>query len=129
MSFCTAVNCMDGRVQTPVAEFAKDRFGVTYVDTVTEAGPVRALAAAGDPATAASIERRVAISVEDHGSAGVVVVAHAECAGNPVDDDTQLRQLGEACARLADTFPGLPVLGLWVDETRRVRVTEEHGGG
>ncbi len=39
MSFCTAINCMDGRTQLPVIEFLKNKLSVEYVDTVTEPGP------------------------------------------------------------------------------------------
>ena len=44
MSFCTVVNCMDGRVQLPVIRYLQDRIEVLYVDSVTEPGPVRSLA-------------------------------------------------------------------------------------
>jgi hypothetical protein len=44
MTFCTVVNCIDGRVQLPVIEFLKNRFGVDFVDCITEAAPVRILA-------------------------------------------------------------------------------------
>ena len=52
MSFCTAINCMDGRTQLPVIEFLKDKFGVEFVDTITEPGPVRILADQPDSAQA-----------------------------------------------------------------------------
>ena len=43
MSFYTAINCMDGRVQLPVIYYLKERFGVPYVDVITEPGPVALL--------------------------------------------------------------------------------------
>ena len=39
MSFCTAINCMDGRVQLPVIRFLQERFKVDYVDVISEPGP------------------------------------------------------------------------------------------
>ena len=39
MSFCTVVNCMDGRVQLPVIRYLQERFEVPYVDSITEVGP------------------------------------------------------------------------------------------
>jgi len=36
--FAVAINCMDGRVQTPVAEWMKKHLGVDYVDMITEPG-------------------------------------------------------------------------------------------
>ncbi len=44
MSFCTVVNCIDGRVQLPVINYLADYFDVDYVDSITEAGPVAILA-------------------------------------------------------------------------------------
>lgn len=51
MSFCTAINCMDGRVQLPVINFLMRRFSVEYVDSVTDAGPVKILAEHTDRVT------------------------------------------------------------------------------
>lgn len=39
MSFCTVINCIDGRVQMPVNQYMQQRFKVKYVDTITEPGP------------------------------------------------------------------------------------------
>jgi hypothetical protein len=36
--FATAIDCIDGRAQDPVAAWIRARFGVRYVDTVTQAG-------------------------------------------------------------------------------------------
>ena len=110
--FCTVVNCMDGRVQRPVNRFLRERFGVPFVDTITEPGPVRLLAAAdGVPETLAG---RLRISLEAHGSVGVAVAAHPDCAGNPVPDARQREQLAAAVRVLAAAVPDRPVLGLWV---------------
>ena len=83
MGFCTVVNCMDGRVQEPVIAWLKEYFGVAFVDSVTEPGPNGILAAGEGAAVIASIEARVRISVEKHGSVGIAVVGHHDCAGNP----------------------------------------------
>ncbi len=114
MSFCTVVNCMDGRVQLPVIRYLQDRFEVLYVDSVTEAGPVRSLAAPGDETVSQSILRRVGVS-KTHGSKVVAVVAHDDCAGNPEDETTQRRQVEEAVDFIAGRFPNVLVLGLWLD--------------
>ena len=44
MIFCTAINCMDGRVQAPVNAYLRTRFNADYVDAVTEPGPALVLA-------------------------------------------------------------------------------------
>lgn len=112
MSFCTVINCMDGRVQDPVNRYLRERFGVDYVDVITSAGPVRRVASGNDD----PLMRRVDVSVLKHGSRGIAVVAHHDCAGNPRGEEDQRGQLRQAVSRLAESYPGLPVLGLWVDE-------------
>ncbi|MGB3082317.1 MAG: carbonic anhydrase, partial [Candidatus Omnitrophota bacterium] len=42
-SFATAINCIDGRAQKPVTEFAIRKFKVDYVDLITEPGPDKVL--------------------------------------------------------------------------------------
>jgi hypothetical protein len=49
MAFCTAVTCMDGRVQLPVNAYLRERFGADFVDTITEPGPNAVLAGAAMP--------------------------------------------------------------------------------
>ncbi len=113
MSFCTVVNCMDGRVQLPVIRYLQDRFEVLYVDSITEAGPVKSLARPVDETVSQSILRRVAMS-RKHGSKVVAVIAHDDCAGNPEDETTQRRQLEEAVDLMAGRFPDMLILGLWL---------------
>jgi len=115
MSFATAVNCVDGRVQEPVREHLVERFGVAYVDMITEAGPVALLADEQQSPLTRSIFERVAISVDKHQSSGIAVIAHHDCAGNPVDEATQRSQLGRAVRFVASRYPKLPVVGLWVN--------------
>ena len=35
MTFCTAVNCMDGWAKLPVIKYLQDRFNVEHVDSIT----------------------------------------------------------------------------------------------
>lgn len=122
--FATAVNCMDGRTQLPVIEWMKREFGVEYVDSVTEPGPIKILAEAPESAQAKSILGRVAISVEKHGSRNVVIVAHFDCAGNPVPKETQLGQLARALATVRGWGFPAEVVGVWVDDSWQVHCTE-----
>ncbi len=92
-TFVTAINCMDGRVQLPVIEYLKNKFGVDYVDMITEPGPIKFLAENVDKITVESIRKRVEISVVKHGSKVVAIVGHDDCAGNPVDRATQVEQI------------------------------------
>jgi len=118
MSFCTAINCMDGRVQLPVTTFLKQRFGVDYVDMITEPGPNRVLAKQTSLSLVESILARVRISVEKHGSTAVAIAGHHDCAGNPADEAAQtadtlaaVKYIRERCTRYGD----VALIGLWVD--------------
>lgn len=116
MAFCTAVNCMDGRVQLPVIHYLAERFNVEYVDSITDPGPNLILARRSDKGIVDSIERRVSISVNKHKSIGIAVVGHHDCAGNPSQPSEQIEQTLESVRYLQEKFPDVPVIGLWVDE-------------
>lgn len=120
-TFGCAINCMDGRVQGPVAEWVKTNFGVQYVDMVTEAGPDGILARGTSPLSE-SIRSRVQISTGPHGARVVIVAGHAGCAGNPVSPEQHQADVRAAMGTVASW--GLPVtmVGLWVDESGAVTV-------
>lgn len=115
MSFCTAINCMDGRTQVPVNEYLRDLLKIEYVDTVTEAGPVRILGDEPDSPLAQTILNRVDISTGKHGSLCVAIVAHHDCTGNPASEEEQKGQLDRAVRFMAGRYPLIRILGLWVD--------------
>jgi len=118
--FASAINCVDGRTQLPVIEWMKRECGVDYVDSITEPGPVRILADAADAPALDSIRRRLSISVTRHGSTRVAIVAHADCAGNPVDRETQLGQLRSAATTVAAWGFGVRVYLLWLGDSWQV---------
>ena len=120
MSFCTAVNCMDGRVQLPVIRYLRDRFNAEYVDSITEPGPNLILAKRTDEDLVQSILRRVRISVERHSSVGIALAGHHECAGNPATRQEQKQHLIAGIEFLRRQYPNIPIIGLWVDEKWRV---------
>jgi hypothetical protein len=119
-TFAAVVNCMDGRTQLPAIEWVKRECGVDYVDSITEPGPVRILAEATDAPGLESILRRLTISVARHGSRRVAIVAHADCAGNPVDKETQVNQLRSAAATVLSWGLGVQVDLLWVNDNWQV---------
>lgn len=119
-SFATVINCMDGRVQEPVIAWMKSKYGVEYVDAITEPGPICMLAHNADEAAVESMRRRVDISVNKHGSHVVAVVAHYDCAGNPVGKGEQMVQLSSAMDTVKSWGFTADVLGLWVDEEWQV---------
>ncbi|MCX8025758.1 MAG: hypothetical protein N3A60_11195 [Thermanaerothrix sp.] len=116
MSFCTAINCMDGRVQLPVIRYLQARFDAPFVDMITEPGPNLILADRSNALKIQSILERLAISVQKHASVGIAVVGHHDCAGNPAPRQTQIAHLQEAVRFLKTHYESLPIIGLWVDE-------------
>ena len=120
MSFCTAINCMDGRVQLPVIHFLQKRFDAEYVDAITDPGPNRILSEQADKNTIESILLRVGISVNKHGSKGIAMVGHYDCAGNPAGKDEQDSQTRTAVALLKEHFGDTEIIALWVDENWNV---------
>jgi len=111
---------MDGRVQLPVIRHMQKRFEVDYVDVVSEAGPNLILATRTKIELVESILARVDISVSRHGSVGIAVVGHHDCAGNPGSKSEQEAQIRDALAVIRQRYGGVPSVGLWVDETWEV---------
>lgn len=119
MKFCTAINCIDGRVQLPVIEYLKERFSADYVDCVTEAGE-DLIMSEHEPARVEATLRCVQISLERHDSKQIAIAGHHGCAGNPVSKDKHIEQIKEAVRFLKTQFPKIEIIGLWVDENWEV---------
>jgi hypothetical protein len=119
MTFASAVACIDGRIQRPVAEWVRRNYQVDHVDMVTEPGADAALWR-GDETVTASVVRRLKVSRDAHATRVVAVSGHADCAANPVDEGQHVEHIARAAQRLRSLFPGLIVIGLWVDEEGEV---------
>ena len=119
MTFCTAINCMDGRVQLPVINYLMRYFEADYVDSVTETGPNLILAEQKNEALIQSIITRVKVSVEKHKSVGIAVVGHNDCVGNPAQKEEQFTHLEKSVEVLSQYF-NVPIVALWVDENWKV---------
>lgn len=119
-NFATAINYMDGRTQRPVIEYMRNKYGVDYVDMITEPWPIRILAENRDEMVLNSIKRRVEISTVKHGSKRIAIVGHYDCAGNPVEEEIQLRQISKSIKTVQSWgFKG-EIIGLWIDENWKV---------
>lgn len=119
MTFSTVINCMDGRIQLPVIQYLQKEFGIEYVDSITEPGPIGILTEPNHPLTN-SILRRLDISIDIHKSTNLAIVAHHDCAGNPQSKAVQLEQLTKAIEFIQAQYAELKIIGLWVDENRQV---------
>ena len=113
-TFGTTINCMDGRTQQPVNDWIKKNYGVDYVDVITEPGPDEIMAHRHKELMP-SIKTRVLISVEKHGSGVIVVVAHDDCAGNPVSKDEHLGHLRKAMEALRSWELPVEIVGVWLE--------------
>lgn len=121
-NFVTAINCMDGRVQKPVMDFAIAKFGADYVDIVTEAGPDNILSENKDIDTIESIKKRVLISVEKHESKVIIIAGHHDCAGNPVEKEMHYKHIRESVENIKKWNFDVEVCGVWVDESWGVQL-------
>lgn len=117
MSFCTSINCIDGRVQQPALDYLTQRYGVQYVDTVTEPGPNGILNRQDDPELIDSMLRCVDVSVRRHHSVAIAVIGHYDCHGNPGDVNRQNADTCGAVRFLRGRYPDTPVIGLYIDES------------
>lgn len=112
--FGTVVTCLDGRTHRKVSDYLTATFGVRYLDTITTAGAVKHLAETTEQTP--FLLENVDISMAKHGSNQIAVVAHHDCAGNPIPENAQKRQLLAATAVVADRRPDAEVMALWVNE-------------
>ena len=119
MSFYTAINCMDGRIQESVANYIKKKYNVLFVDMITGAGPVKILSNKKTE-NLESIISCIDISLKKHKSKGIAIVAHYDCAGNPVPDEEQKKLLKKAVIFLENKYINVSVCGLWVDKNKKV---------
>ena len=119
--FVTVINCMDGRAQYPAWQYLTNKYGVDYVDSITEPGPIKFLSENKDQATVDSIKRRVEISLVEHGSRHLAVVGHFDCAGNPVGKDEQIKQIKGSIEIIKSWgMEWEEIIGLWIDENSEV---------
>lgn len=122
-TFCTAVTCIDGRIQESVASFLRQYYKAQWVDTVTEAGPV-GLLSEGDPQTMRAVCRDISISIDAHASAGIGVVAHEGCAAVPLSREDQIPMALNTAERLRKKFPQMEVISLWAKLNGEIEVLQ-----
>ncbi|MEN4017313.1 MAG: hypothetical protein PQ975_01520 [Methanobacterium sp.] len=115
--FATCLNCMDGRAQLPVINWIKDNYNVDYVDMITDAGMVGVLSSEKYDI---KLLKKLNISANEHGSQLVFIAGHHDCAGNPVSDDLQKKQVNISVNVIKNLAPPLKVTGLWLDENFEV---------
>ena len=110
--FATSVSCIDGRIQTPLAQWIKDTYTVDYVDMITEPGVDKKVAGG---INLDSIKTKVKISMNAHGSSLIIISGHHDCAGNPVSDEMHISQIKKSVEIISSWNLGAKVIGVWVD--------------
>jgi carbonic anhydrase len=113
-TFFTTVGCMDGRVQEVVGTFGREKLDALYPDTITDAGIVGKLPLKNEALFADLKFKLIDVSLEKHHSKGIIVHGHTECAGNPVDDETQKEDIRKSTAVIKKMVGSLPVIGVFV---------------
>lgn len=113
--FFTVVGCIDGRVQKPLMEFGQKKFEAEFPDTITGPGIVKTIAHNPTPEFLEDLKSKIDISVEKHGSRGIIVDGHEECAGNVVSEEDHIRDIQDSVEVIRDMVPGsVYVVGVWV---------------
>ena len=118
--FAAAINCIDGRVQKPIIEFAIKRFGVDYVDIITEPGPDKVLSENKSMDIIESIKRRVLLSIERNSSKNIIIAGHHDCKANPVEEKVHYRQIKESVDKIKEWNLEVDVYGVWVGKDWKV---------
>lgn len=127
-TFFVSVGCMDGRVQDAVANFGRQKFGVLFADTVTEAGLVGLISKENiDESLLSSLKFKIAdVSLGKHHAQGIVVHGHAECAGNPVSDEQQKQDILKSAQVIRSIVSaGIPIIPVFVKRGENGWVVEE----
>ncbi|MFQ5630626.1 MAG: carbonic anhydrase [bacterium] len=116
MKFCTAIACMDGRIQEPVLEYIKKKTGCEFVDMITDPGPVKALSDSENSAYLDNILKSVRISTGKHGSRHVFIAGHHDCAANPVERGQHVQHIKKSVERIQGEISDVACYGLYIDE-------------
>lgn len=105
---------MDGRFNMAVNEYIRVKFGYVYIDTITDAGPVGKII---HEDYLKSIEDKIIqISINKHHSRHIFLTGHHDCAGFPMDNDTQVEYIKRAVSMIKKDIPEVRVTGIFVDE-------------
>lgn len=119
--FGTAINCIDGRIQSPINQWLKANYNIEYVDTITEHGIVKLFSNSDE---IAKIKSKVIISIEQSNSEVILVSAHHDCEGNSIQKDEQVSQIKNAISLIKSWGLTVTVVGVWVNEDLKVEVVQ-----
>lgn len=119
--FATAITCIDGRVQQPVADWMKLHTNVHYVDLITEPGPDKVLSSEST-FVVDEIIRKVSFSIRYHDSPVVALCGHHDCAANHATKEEHVEQIIEGVRVLMSYRLNVRLLGLWLSEWNSIEL-------
>ncbi|MBP9483817.1 MAG: hypothetical protein KBF19_03425 [Negativicutes bacterium] len=121
--YCTLICCMDGRFNMAVNEYIRVKYGYVYVDTITDAGPVAKIIY--ESYLKEVEDKIVLISLKRHNSKHIFIAGHHDCAGCPVDDETQKGYIEKAVDMIKKDLPEIRVTGIFIDDDFNSQILKE----
>ncbi len=119
--FCTSISCMDGRIQLPIIHWLKEKYNVSYVDTITEPGVDKLFS---NTNKIQEIKSKSLISINIHGSKLIMISGHHDCAGNPVSKNDHIAQIKNAMSTIQSWKLPVKIIGAWVNEDWELEIFE-----
>jgi hypothetical protein len=118
----TAITCIDGRIQAPVAVWLKREHALDYVDIISEPGADREVALGWMKVL--DLKAKAALSANAHASRVIAVVGHHDCAANPVSVEEHQRLITRAVEVIHGWRLFATTLGLWVNARWEVELVD-----
>nr|WP_315047697.1 carbonic anhydrase [uncultured Leptotrichia sp.] len=122
--FCTLICCMDGRFIHILNEYIRNNYRYKYVDTITDAGPVNKII--NEDYLNSIKDKVVLISMNKHKSDHIFIAGHSDCAGCPIDDETQKSYIQQSVEKVHKDLPHVAVTGLFVYENGEIEVLVDY---
>lgn len=123
------VGCVDGRPDPAAVKFLSREYKVNTFERFLWPGMVKILA---EPSTdrekvvMTSIVSAIEAVAKGHKPVALIITAHEDCLGNPVDNETQIRQLREAYKLIDDLKLGVPIHLLFILKGKNGNFTEHY---
>ncbi len=114
-TFATVITCIDGRAKRPLADWMKQRYGVHYVDLITEPEPDSALLR-GTLWMLESVRQKLHYAQQAHHPTVLAIAAHYDCGGNTISAAVHHDQVRRVANLLATWGLNVPIVGVWLDE-------------
>lgn len=102
-NFILCLNCIDGRTHQAIFEHLRMSYPERYIDYITAPGMVRHLLDEKEKFYG-FLNEAIEISIRFHDPEMIIIAAHSDCAGNPVEDEKQKHMLKKAKEVIASKY-------------------------